>query len=335
MSAMQTYGPYPGQGMVVASSNGKIGIAAAVQALREGGNALDAVEAGIRLVESSAADSSVGRGGLPNVLGVVELDASIMDGTTRKAGAVGAVRNYEHVITLARRVMEELPHVMLVGSGAERFAAEIGMKRTRLLTAEARASWLAQVASELGTVAAKSYAETRRVMRLRPVSDLVRRLAIPGQNTGTVNMLARDGNGQIACGVSTSGWESKYPGRLGDSPVIGAGAYADNRYGAAACTGNGELAIRCAIAHSVVMSMKARLNIEAAITEAITDGRAGCDHLEGGIDVIGIDCDGRFAAATSGPRSDAFAKTFVFQSETMHSYIERERIKIADSSSDS
>jgi L-asparaginase / beta-aspartyl-peptidase len=335
MSTTRSYGPCPGQGIVVASSNGKVGIAAAVQALHDGGSALDAVEAGIRLVESSPIDSSVGRGGLPNVLGVVELDASIMDGTTRKAGAVGAVRNYEHVITLARRVMEELPHVMLVGPGAERFAAEIGMKPTRLLTAEARASWLARVGADLGTVAAKSYAETRRVMRLRPVGDLVRRLAVPGQNTGTVNMLARDGNGQIACGVSTSGWESKYPGRLGDSPVIGAGAYADNRYGAAACTGNGELAIRCAIAHSVVMCMKAGLSIEAAITEAITDSRTVCDPLEGGIDVIGIDCGGRFAAATSGHRSDAFAETFVFQRETMRCCIERERIKITDSPGDS
>jgi L-asparaginase / beta-aspartyl-peptidase len=330
MASTQSHGTCPGHGLVVASSNGRVGIGAAVQALRDGGSALDAVEAGIRLVESNTADNSVGLGGLPNILGVVELDASIMDGTTLKAGAVGAVRKYEHVISLARRVMEELPHVMLVGPGAERFAAEVGMKPTRLLTAEACASWLARVGPELRPEVPQSSAEVRRAMGRRPVRECVRRLAISGQNTGTVNMLARDGDGHIASGVSTSGWESKYPGRLGDSPVIGAGSFADNRYGAAACTGNGELAIRCALAHSVVLGMKTGLGIETAVIDAITDARSLCDPLDGGIDVIGIDPDGRFAAATSGYRSDPFAQTFVFQSIAMKSYVERERVKITE-----
>src|SRR5262245_26223934 len=115
------------EGFVLASGNGHVGMDAAIETLRAGGSAVDAVEAGIREVESNLEDTSVGLGGLPNVLGEVELDASIMDGATRRVGAVGAVRGYEHAITLARRVMEELPHVMLVGTGAERFAAELGM----------------------------------------------------------------------------------------------------------------------------------------------------------------------------------------------------------------
>ena len=104
-----------GEMIVVASANGRVGIGESIAVLKRGGSAVDAVEAGIRLVESNPEDTSVGYGGLPNVLGEVELDASIMDGKTLAAGAVGAVHNYEHVITLARRVMDELPHVMLVG----------------------------------------------------------------------------------------------------------------------------------------------------------------------------------------------------------------------------
>src|SRR3954468_5818875 len=131
--------------IVVASDNGKLGIAQAITVLRGGGSALDAVEAGCRAVESDPADIGVGFGSLPNLLGEVELDASIMDGKTLAAGAVGAVHNYEHVITLARKVMEELPHVMLVGPGAERFAAEIGMERRDLLTPEVRETWRQQL----------------------------------------------------------------------------------------------------------------------------------------------------------------------------------------------
>src|SRR5574342_747043 len=112
--------------LVIASSNGTVGIVEAMRVLRHGGSAVDAVEAGVRLVESNADDHTVGFGGLPNLLGEVELDASVMDGRTLQAGAVGAVKHYEHPISLARKVMEELPHVMLVGGGAERFAQEVG-----------------------------------------------------------------------------------------------------------------------------------------------------------------------------------------------------------------
>jgi beta-aspartyl-peptidase (threonine type) len=127
--------------LIVASANGRVGIVEAMECLRRGGSALDAVEVGVRAVESNPNDHSVGLGGLPNMLGEIELDASIMDGRTLAAGAVGALKGYEHPISVARKVMEELPHVFLVGEGAERFAAEMGFPRVELLTEEARRIW--------------------------------------------------------------------------------------------------------------------------------------------------------------------------------------------------
>src|ERR1700712_1163451 len=114
--------------IIIASSNGGIGMAAAWDILASGGTAIDAVEAAARLVEDNPDDHSVGYSGYPNLLGEVELDASIMDGTTLRAGAVGGLRGYRHPITVARHVMDDLPHVMLGGQGAERFAAELGMQ---------------------------------------------------------------------------------------------------------------------------------------------------------------------------------------------------------------
>src|SRR5262245_65559502 len=119
--------------IIIASSNGDIGIPAAWEILARGGSALNAVEAAARLVEDNPNDHSVGYGGYPNLLGEVELDASIMDGTTLRAGAVGGLRGYRAAISVARRVMEDLPHVMLVGDGAARFAAELGYPLENLL----------------------------------------------------------------------------------------------------------------------------------------------------------------------------------------------------------
>src|SRR3712207_2789902 len=123
--------------IVVASTNGVVGIGAAIEILRAGGPALDAVEAATRLVEANPDDHTVGYGGYPNLLGQVELDASIMDGRTLAAGTVGALKGFRHPITVARRVLEELPHVLLVGEGAAQFAREIGMAEEQLLTPEA------------------------------------------------------------------------------------------------------------------------------------------------------------------------------------------------------
>jgi beta-aspartyl-peptidase (threonine type) len=263
---------------------------AAIELLRAGGSALDAVEAACRVVEDDPSDHSVGRGGLPNLLGQVELDASIMCGRTLRAGAVAGLYNYANPITLARKVMEELPHVLLVGRGAERFAAEIGMLPADQRTEEALLRWRERFV-EHGIVAGSSdnlrhlaHTLTRPVVlqdRGAPVAMVASNgvsAAHPGMHTGkrddtqgTVNFLARDGAGNLASAVSTSGVAWKYPGRVGDSPIIGAGNYCDNRYGAAACTGMGELAIRVSTARSIVLYLKAGLSLREAGFEALRD----------------------------------------------------------------
>src|SRR5438045_3240530 len=134
--------------LLVGSTNAKVGFEAGMQVLCDGGTAIDAVEATIRLVESNPLDHSVGYSGLPNILGEVELDASIMDGRTLETGAVCAVHGYEHVISVAKEVMLRLPHVLLAGPGAERFAKELGFKKRNLTSDESRAIYEGRIGKD-------------------------------------------------------------------------------------------------------------------------------------------------------------------------------------------
>ena len=252
--------------LLVGSDNARVGFDDGMRILRRGGRALDAVEATIRRVEANPADHSVGLGGLPNITGEVELDASVMDGRTLEAGAVCAVRGYPHVMSLARQVMARLPHVLVAGTGAERLARELGMPKKKLLTAPARDTYARKVTGRLGH-------RGRLIDRVRAATRDPEIAASTKDYFGTVNVIAIDRRGDIASGVSTSGWAWKYPGRVGDSPIIGAGNYADNRYGACACTGYGEMAIRSSTAHSVVLYMKMGRSLERAAREAMTDLR--------------------------------------------------------------
>lgn len=229
-----------------------------------GGSALDIVEQMIRPVEAEPSVHSVGLGAWPNMAGELELDASIMNGRTLEAGAVAAVRGYRHPISIARKVMERLPHVFLVGAGAERFAAEIGAETGELMTDDSRAGFDRWVADTVPVSLRDSWPEVNLAEYAWGALD-------PERAGGTTCVLVRDDSGDIAAGVSTSGWAWKYPGRVGDSPVIGAGCYADNRYGAVGCIGTGEMAIRTATARSVVLYMKLGMSVEAACREAAAD----------------------------------------------------------------
>ena len=266
------------------------GVARAAQALAAGGRAIDGIEAGIRLVEADERVRTVGRGGWPNILGEVELDAAIMDGDSRRTGAVGALKGYRYPISVARAVLEELPHELLVGEGAARFAHDIGAQQGDNLTDASAAAWRRWVSRNIPAGERLRWPETA-------LAEHCWRGVDPERGRDTTVFLALDAGGSIASGVSTSGWAWKHPGRLGDSPIIGAGSYADSRYGAAACTGAGEMAIRCGTARSVVLCMKAGMSVEEAVTEAAHD----LGSLEGGlvsrVTVHAIDADGGYSVA--------------------------------------
>jgi beta-aspartyl-peptidase (threonine type) len=273
---------------IVSSGNGKTALPAGIAILTRGGSALDAVEACARIVEADPGDHSVGLGGLPNVLGEVELDASILDGTTHEAGSVSALTGYLHPITVARAVMTTLPHVMLVGAGAKRFAAEIGAEEADLLTDEARALWLARL-REAGHTPAS-------VAKARSLAPIVREMT--REERGTVNFVALDARGRFASAVTTSGWGYKYPGRVGDSPVIGAGHYCDSRYGGAACTGFGELALRNVTTKTAVDRLARGDRAADVAEEAIADANTLTSHGSR-LNIVVLAADGSHAAATT------------------------------------
>lgn len=298
--------------LLVGSANAEIGFALGTEILRSGGCALDAVEAVIRLVESNPDDHSVGYSGLPNILGQVELDACIMEGKTLAAGAVCALKNYEHPISIARQVMERLPHVMLAGAGAERFARELGMKKCNLLTAEARAIYEKRVGDY-----PRYDAMRELVSRATHDPEIAASAAEYGDETpyGTTNVIAIDRSGNFASGVSTSGWAWKYPGRVGDSPIIGAGNYCDNRYGACACTGYGEMAIRCSTAHSVVLYMKTGRSLSKAARTAMQDLRVLTVPFPPGMNLIAVDARGKHVGFTT--ETDRVVE-YIYQTERMN-----------------
>jgi N4-(beta-N-acetylglucosaminyl)-L-asparaginase len=226
---------------------------AAWKVLAAGGSALDAVEAGARWAESDLCNPTVGRCGNPDRDGVLTLDASIMNGEGR-CGSVAALADIGHPISVARAVMEKTPHVMLVGEGAQQFAVQQGFPKQNLLTAEAERAWREWLKTE-------HYA---------PQINAERR-GLPGDknNHDTLGMLAIDANGQMAGACTTSGMAFKMHGRVGDSPIIGAGLYVDNEVGAATASGMGEEMIRNAASFLVVELMRQGLSPAEACREAI------------------------------------------------------------------
>ncbi len=284
---------------MIASEGGEIGLAAGMALLRAGGSALDAVEAAIRIVESNEADHHVGVGGLPNLLGEVELDASIMDGATRRAGAVAAVAGFPHPISIARAVCDRLPqHLLLVGAGAERFADEAGIERGATLTEEALRIWRDGLTAAGIEAAEEKFGPGEGAYRRRAL-ERVASMPLPGGSWGTVNVLARDAARDLAAGVSTSGYPWKYPGRVSDSAIIGAGNYCDNRVGAAACTGRGELAIRGTTARSVLRALAAGRDPAQACVEALAETLELPDEFRTPLQALCLTPDGRHGGAST------------------------------------
>ncbi|MBN1247814.1 MAG: N(4)-(beta-N-acetylglucosaminyl)-L-asparaginase [Anaerolineae bacterium] len=278
---------------LVASTNAIVGLEQAMALLRNGATAVDAVETAIRAVEANADDHSVGYGGYPNLIGEVELDAGLMQGADLTSGSVAALKGYKHPISVARKVMEYLPHVLLVGDGAARFAAEMGYAPEALLTDTARETWAKGLKPEwsdddLATIADAS-----------PLWSWVELATDPERTRGTTNVIAQDAAGHLCVGVSTSGWAWKYPGRVGDSPIVGAGFYADDRCGAAACTGTGEMAIRAATAHSVVLYIKMGLSLIEAGHRAMQDLNELGGRFLAGMNFIAVDSEGNHAGFSS------------------------------------
>jgi beta-aspartyl-peptidase (threonine type) len=268
-------------------------------------------------VEANSDDHTVGLGGYPNLLGRVEVDASIMDGRDLNAGAVGAMRDCLHPISVARQVMECLPHLFLVGQGAERFAAEMGFERCDLLTEEAREVWEERLRADMPAEVFERLADQPELSRW------VQMAADPERAVGTVNFIAQDGQGHLCAGASTSGWAWKYPGRLGDTPVIGAGVYADSRYGAVACTGMGEMAIRAGTARSLTLYLKMGLSLAQAGRQAMLDlNDLGGAYLSN-MHIVAVDKDGRHAGF-----SNVEDKTYVYLKDGMRDPEELPRIHV-------
>jgi L-asparaginase len=278
---------------ILTSHEGMYGIEGTIRALQSGLSALDALEVGVRMVEDDHRARTVGFGGAPNLLGVMQCDASVMDGATRSVGAVGAITGCRYPISAARRLMEVLPHVFLVGEGASRFAREMGIEQSGLLSEEAKQCYTAWLNANVP-------AGDQSRMEKIPLAPLVSFKTRSDLSKGTVTFLVRDRTGHLCGGVSTSGWAYKYPGRLGDSPVIGAGLYVDNRYGGAACTHTGEMTIRAGTTRSIVFDMKRG----ASVVEACHEAAADLLELKGGylgpVIIQAIDRDGESYSLTLG-----------------------------------
>ena len=295
-----------GRPTVVSSANGIRGVARAYEMLGKGADTLDAVIAGVNIQELDPDDQSVGLGGLPNEDGVVQLDASCMHGPTKRAGAVAALEDIATPSLVAKAVMDYTDHIMLVGAGAKKFALEMGFKEQNLLTERSRQDWL------------------RWKTRLNPYDNWLEQPDSGAARTssrdrekleydehgvpytyGTINMNAVDAKGDISSVTTTSGLSWKIPGRIGDSPFVGAGQYCDNGVGAAGSTGRGEANIKVCGAFLAVEFMRQGMSPEQALMKvmerviAMTEKRLldekGRPYFD--LNFYAVSKDGRYAGA--------------------------------------
>src|SRR5229473_8573857 len=260
--------------LIISSANGLHALDKGMDILKRGGDTLDAVVAAVTVIEDDPNDDSVGYGGLPNEEGEVELDASVMHGPTHRAGSVASVRRIKNVARLAKTVMESTNHVMIVGDGARRFAVDEGFEEMNLLTEHSRKIWLAWKAStSFNWRPGIDSPEWKEKMSAifdgdeKQIAYAERVIAHPP--TGTIPCMAVDSNGNISATTTTSGLSWKIPGRVGDSPIIGAGCCVDNEVGAAGSTGKGEENIKISGGHTIIEMMRQGKTPTEACLEAL------------------------------------------------------------------
>ncbi len=262
--------------LIISSANGLHALEKGMEILRQGGDTLDAAIAVVTVVEDDPNDNSVGYGGLPNEDGEVELDASVMHGPTRRAGAVASLRSIKNPARLAKLVLERTNHVMLVGPGALRFAEAQGFERMNLLTEKSRLAWLAWKAATTENwrpgLDSPEWKEKVAVLLDTPEKMAWREWihdVVTNPPTGTIPCLAVNEKGDISGTTTTSGLSWKIAGRVGDSPIIGAGLCVDNDVGAAGSTGRGEENIKVSGGHTILEMMRKKMSPTEACLEAL------------------------------------------------------------------
>ncbi len=301
--------------IVISSANGLAACAKAMEMLKAGADTLDAVIAGVNIVELDPEDSSVGYGGLPNEEGVVELDASVMHGPTRRCGAVAGIQNVKMPSKVAKLVMEQSDHIMLVGEGAWRFAKAWGFPKDDLLTEKSRLAWMVWKQSLRDPSGHNNWTDGTDAPPKKPVAQLKKMFPNASDEqiawawemavhppTGTINCLALNAKGEMSGTTTTSGLAWKIPGRIGDSPIIGAGLYVDQEIGAAGSTGRGEENIRVAGAHTIVENMRHGMSPKDSCLDALKRIARNYDNdkkrlAEFDINFYALRTDGEFAGA--------------------------------------
>lgn len=264
--------------------------------LRGGGSALDAVETVIRRMEDDPLFNA-GRGAVFSAEGKNELDASIMDGATLKAGAVAGLRTTQHPISAARAVMEKSPHVMLMGEGAERFAREQNMAQVEPSWFFTERRWQAlEVELKLRNLPVPA-----RPAGAPPASEVRSGVTGPDDHKyGTVGVVVRDARGNFAAGTSTGGTTAKRWNRVGDAPIIGAGTYAKNNVCAVSATGTGEYFIRLSVAHAICARIELRRESGQAAADHVIQQELTALGGDGGVIVLGADGAPAWSFNTSG-----------------------------------